>query len=348
VGGARLAFVCVDSGMGAEDVTRACGSLERAGIRVTRHEVAGGERCKTFGELEHALVEMTRARVERSDVVVSIGGGAVCDLTGIAAATYRRGVPVVHCPTTVLAMVDASVGGKTGINLSVDGMLKKNMVGAFWQPRAVVADVRVLRTLPARELRAGLAECLKHGLLGGHAGDAGLFDWTGEWAPQLLELDEKAIVELVVRNVSLKAMVVSADEREETGTRALLNLGHTFGHVIEGIDGAKAEGCPPPLLHGECVGMGLIAAAVTAETAGIKGAAGLADRIRSTIRTIGLPVAVRGVPQTARLIELMHDDKKVQRGSLRLVLPISSGRAVVAENVAESAIEAGWDAIRTK
>jgi len=327
------AAIFADANVPQAHIDTATKSLAVAGFQALTVELPGGETCKTLDLAEQLLHHLTRTRHERGDPIIAIGGGAVCDLAGFVAATYRRGVPVIQCPTTLLAMVDASVGGKTGVNLVIDGALKKNMVGAFWQPRAVVADTETLRSLPSREFRAGLAECLKHGLV---AGDEGLFEWTVANLPAILRLDSASLEELITRNVQVKAGVVAGDEREEAddsaGGRALLNLGHTFGHVIES---------ETDLNHGEAVGLGLIAATVAS------GDAGLAERVRAAVGAAGLPTLVE-LPATASLIEMMQDDKKVVGGSMRIVIPIPTAKARVVRDPDVRAVSAGWEAVRKK
>ncbi|MCA9311220.1 MAG: iron-containing alcohol dehydrogenase, partial [Phycisphaerales bacterium] len=228
----RHAFLVTDHNLPRSTIARARTSLEAAGFRVTEASANATEPEKSLATVERLLEAVGRARLERRDPVIALGGGIVGDVTGFVAASYRRGVPFIQCPTTLLAMVDASVGGKTGVNLVIGGALRKNMVGAFWQPRTVLADIATLASLPERERRAGLAECLKHGLICA-ATDPALFDWTVAHADAIARLDAPALTELVTRNVAVKAAVVAGDEREEasSGGRALLNLGHTFGHA---------------------------------------------------------------------------------------------------------------------
>jgi 3-dehydroquinate synthetase len=345
---ARLAFLVVDPGVPRPSVEEALGSLTWADFRTHEESVDRGEACKTIAVLERLVGDMAAAGLERGDVVITIGGGAACDLAGFAASIYRRGIAVVHCPTTLLAMVDASVGGKTGINLNVAGGLRKNMAGTVWQPQAVIADVSVLRSLPERDLRAGLAECLKHGMIGEHADEPGLLDWTAQNVAGVLAHDPRTLSQLVERNVALKARIVAADEREEAhdGGRALLNLGHTFGHVIETLPGLAVQDLTPPLLHGECVALGLIAAAACSESVGIA-PEGTADLFRAVVAMAGIPTTVRGLPDNAVLAELMAGDKKSRAGVLRVVLPTGAGRAIVVPNPDRGALAAGWDSIRS-
>jgi len=352
---AERAVLFSDAGIPARSLVDAVAmSLSRAGLAVHRGPettIAPSEEQKSLATVERMLRSMSSARLDRNDVAVVVGGGVLGDLAGFAAATYRRGVRWINLPSTLLAMVDASVGGKTGANLLVDASLKKNMVGAFWQPSLVAADVDLLRTLDARHFRSGLAECIKHGMVAADFGDAGLGSWTSDRLPLILKRDAGTLIELVARNIAVKARVVGADEREEApdadGGRALLNLGHTFGHAIETLPGLSPDGdrSHAPLHHGEAVALGLVAAAATAEALAIA-AGGTLDRTRTAVNAAGLPASVPGLPATAELVGLMMHDKKVVQGRLRLVLPAEEGRCRVVSDPARKAIEAGWAAIR--
>ena len=299
-------------------------------------------------------------RLERGDVVVALGGGIVCDVAGFAAAIYRRGVRVVQCPTSLLAMVDAAVGGKTGVNLDVPGgddgksRLVKNLVGAFHQPSRVVCDVAALRTLPARELRCGLAECLKHGVIGRSQKDAGLLEWTAARLGAIAELDAKTLIELVRRNVAIKARVVMADEYELStkadGGRMMLNLGHTFAHAIETLPGLSWRNpdqtlAVGPLKHGEAVALGLVCAALVSERLKFAGK-GLADSVRGLVERAGMPTRIGGLPENAAVIRRMLDDKKVEGGKVRLILPTNGGGCRVASGVDAAVVAAAIDGIR--
>jgi 3-dehydroquinate synthase len=345
---AQRAFLVTDSGVSQGTADQAAQSLSDRNLHVTRVSVTPTERAKSLATLQSLLEALARSKHERTDPVIALGGGIIGDVAGFAAATYRRGVPVVQCPTTLLAMVDASVGGKTGINLDLgqEG-LQKNMVGAFWQPGAVVADVDALRSLPARELRAGLAECLKHALIGRDLQDPDLLEWTQANLPKILALDAQTLAELVSRNVCAKAHIVRDDEREEDpkGGRMLLNLGHTFAHAIETLPGLSFENTQGPLLHGEAVALGLVAAATTSTSVGLA-PEGLPGQVQAMVATAGLPTKVRGLPPDQDLLARMSHDKKTRAGALRLILPIGDGRACVESNVTPEAIKAGLSAIR--
>lgn len=350
--GAR-AFLAHDRLLPDSTFRRAEVSLQAAGLDVVRHPIIATEPEKSLRQLEAILGAMAAARMERAEPVVALGGGIVGDLAGFAAAVYRRGVPLIHCPTTLLSMVDASVGGKTGVNLAVGQHdqfdLQKNMAGAFHQPRAVLIDVSVLASLPPRYLRSGLAECLKHGMLAADWGDPGLLDWTIANIEAIVDLAPEALTELITRNVAIKAAVVGCDEREEApnGGRALLNLGHTFGHAIETLPGLSPDGdrASAPLQHGEAVGLGLVAATATAVRLGMVDSEYF-DQIRRGLERCGLPTAVQGLPDDESLLSLMGRDKKVAGGRLRLVLPCDRGRSATVADPPPTSIFAGWAAIR--
>lgn len=346
-----------DAGLPRETVAAVARSLG-ALAPVATMTLEPGEPEKSLATLERVCAHLAAARLERGGgLVVALGGGIVGDIAGFAAATYRRGVRVVQCPTTLLAMVDASVGGKTGVNLAVPAAgggseLRKNFVGAFHQPALVVADVAVLDSLGDRDLRCGLAECLKHGLLSGGWGDPELFTWTEGAAARLLGRDRAALVELVARNVAVKAAVVRADERETAagGGRALLNLGHTFAHAIEPIPGAFPEGpgfstADAPLRHGEAVALGLVAAGRLSAGLGRAGA-DLPARIEGALGAAGLPVRACGLPPTAAIRAAMGHDKKAAGGRMRLVLPLPGAQATVIDEPAPAAIDSALEAIR--
>jgi 3-dehydroquinate synthase len=345
------AFVVVDRNIPRAMVDRASHGLRSAGFHVHEFALSANEPAKSLATLEAMLVELERARHERVDPIIALGGGITGDLGGFAAATYRRGVPFIQCPSTLLAMVDASVGGKTGVNIEVEGTLRKNMVGAFWQPRLVLADLSLLDSLPKRELRAGLAECVKHGLIGSVTGDASLLRDTIALLPKVLALDHSILVEFVRRNIAVKASLVSRDEREESSdpasNRALLNLGHTFAHAIETLPFLTlSTGESSPILHGEAVAIGLVAATRCAVAAGVSPPE-LADRVVRTISECGLPVSCKGLPQPSELISEMMHDKKVTHGRLRLILPTGEGAARVFEDIPLAHVESAWNSIRS-
>lgn len=304
-------------------------ALHDAGYALVEGTLRGGEQHKTVAAVEALWQVLLDGRLDRRSPVVALGGGVTGDTVGFAAATYLRGVPFVQVPTTLLAMVDSSVGGKTGVNMPQG----KNLVGAFHQPVLVQIDPLVLATLPVRELRCGLAECIKHGAIR----DADLFAFTRKNMDAMLGLDFDVLAELVRRNVEIKAAVVIEDERE-AGVRAHLNFGHTFAHAIEAARGYGE------VLHGEAVALGMIAATRTAERAGLCDAA-LVDEIRDCVAASGLAVRLP-LPDDATLLRAMQLDKKVRDGRVHLVLPERLGRVRVCDDVEAGCLAAGWAEIR--
>jgi 3-dehydroquinate synthase len=293
-------------------------ALQACGARVTEIIVPDGEQTKAWPTLERVFDALLAARCGRDTLLVALGGGVVGDLAGFAAATYQRGIPFLQVPTTLLAQVDSSVGGKTAINHARG----KNMIGAFHQPRAVISDVTTLDTLPARELRAGLAEVIKHGL----ALDAAFVDWLESNIEKLLARDQQALAYAVRRCCELKATIVAADERE-TGVRALLNLGHTFGHAIEAGTGYGSW------LHGEAIAAGMVMAAELSFGLNLIQAPDVA-RARTLIGRAGLPIAGPALAPE-KLMELMAGDKKAAQGKLRFVVLEAIGRAAVRGGIEE-------------
>jgi 3-dehydroquinate synthase len=285
-------------------------AIESAGARVIDIAVPEGEQAKGWESLNRVFDRLLQARLGRDAVIVALGGGVVGDLAGFAAATYQRGVDFLQIPTTLLAQVDSSVGGKTAINHP----LGKNMIGAFHQPRAVISDVQTLDTLPDRELRAGLAEVIKHGV----ALDAPFVDWLEQNMAQLLARDRTALAHAVRRSCELKAAIVAADERESS-VRAHLNYGHTFGHAIEAATGFG------PWLHGEAVATGMVIAAELSVRAQLLKPADAA-RIRALVARAGLPVRPPPLP-LERWHDLMSHDKKASGGRTRFIVLDGLGRA---------------------
>ncbi len=276
-----------------------------------------GEQYKTLDVLDKVFTTLLTERCDRRTTLLALGGGVIGDMTGFAAACYLRGVPFIQLPTTLLAQVDSSVGGKTGVN----HRLGKNMIGAFYQPRCVVIDTDTLDTLPDRELSAGLAEVIKYGLL--H--DASFFEWLESNVDKLLERDKEALSSAILRSCEIKAAIVAADERE-AGLRALLNLGHTFGHAIEAAMGYGTW------LHGEAVAAGIMIAADLSHRFGWLQAEELA-RIETVLARAGLPVRAPAAMTPERFMAFMSLDKKVQSGRLRLVLLERIGAAVVSDDI---------------
>jgi len=297
-------------------------------VPVTAEE--SGKTLEGAGALYDAFLEHG---LDRGGAVVAGGGGLVGDLAGFAASTYKRGVPFVLCPTTLLAMVDASIGGKTAINRRLPGGgLGKNLIGTITQPRAILADPDVLSTLPDRELRCGLAECVKHAMVG----DPALIEFMERRGEAILARDPKALQELIERSVPVKVRLVAEDPLER-GRRAELNLGHTFAHAAEA---EEALG----LKHGEAVSVGLVAAARLAATRRMLPTAD-ADRVERLLSRLGLPTRLPGSPQRSRLMRLMGQDKKVLAGRTRLVLPRAIGRVEIVEDARQEEVDRAWAAV---
>ena len=287
-------------------------ALQADAAQVVDVVLPDGEAHKHWETLNRIFDALLEHRFDRKSVLVALGGGVVGDMTGFAAAVYQRGIDFIQVPTTLLAQVDSSVGGKTGINHP----LGKNMIGAFHQPRLVLADVGCLKTLPPRQLSAGLAEVIKHGAIA----DTAYLDAVERDLPALLALDTDALARAVARSCEIKAEVVGQDERE-SGLRAILNFGHTFGHAIEAGLGYGEW------LHGEAVGAGMVMAAELSHRLGLIDAAAR-DRLRSTILAARLPV--RGPAWSPeRYVELMSVDKKAEQGTPKFVLLEALGRACV-------------------
>jgi 3-dehydroquinate synthase len=292
------------------------------GHRIVETILPDGEAHKTLTTVSRVLDVLVANRFGRDSMVVALGGGVVGDMAGFAASCYQRGVPYVQVPTTLLAQVDSSVGGKTGVNHPGG----KNLIGAFHQPSAVLADTATLATLPVRELRAGLAEVIKYGLIC----DAPFFDWLEANMDRLLAADPAALAHVVQRSCEIKAQIVGVDEREQ-GDRALLNLGHTFGHAVESATHYTRW------LHGEAIGAGLLMAAAMSHECGLIEAAPV-DRLRKLLERVGLPVKIDGVPPGVAL-EHMRIDKKVQSGRMRLVLLRAIGDSFVTADYSEPALQ---------
>jgi len=295
-----------------------------SGFQPVKIILPDGESYKTLEVLNRIFTALLEARCDRQTTLIALGGGVIGDMAGFAAATYQRGVPFIQIPTTLLSQVDSSVGGKTGVNHP----LGKNMIGAFYQPRAVIIDTDTLGTLPDRELSAGLAEVIKYGLIR----DAGFLAWLEENIDRLLAREPEALAHAIRVSCQCKADVVSADEREG-GVRAILNLGHTFGHAIETGMGYGAW------LHGEAIAAGMVMAADLSHRLGWLTAAEV-DRVRRLIGRARLPVAAPESISPDRFLELMSVDKKVLSGKRRLVLLKQIGQAVVTGDVPAEALRA--------
>lgn len=323
----RRVFIVTDTNVAQFHLEPLMAQLATAAIEATSVVVPAGEETKSWDGLKQVTDAFVIAGLDRKDMVIALGGGVIGDLTGFACAIYMRGIDFIQIPTTVLAQVDSSVGGKTAI----DHPAGKNLIGAFHQPRLVLCDLDVLSTLPDREVRCGYAEIIKYGLLG----DAVFFDWLEANVDKVIGRDMAALSHAVARSVEMKAEIVAQDEREG-GVRALLNLGHTFGHALE-----AEVGFGDTLLHGEAVAVGMAQAfRYCAQTGECD--ASEADRAIAAIAASGLPTQMGHIRNEAfpveRLIEHMGHDKKAEGGSLTFVLVKGIGKAYVAKKVKAAAI----------
>ncbi len=315
----RRVFLISDEHLSAPQslVTR---SLEQGGFEVSSAILPAGEAQKSLAVASSLYDRLVEVRADRKTLVVALGGGVIGDLAGFVAATFNRGLPLLMVPTTLLAMVDSSVGGKVGVNHPRG----KNLIGAFHQPAGVWIDTSMLRTLPEREYRSGLAEVVKYGAIL----DEEFFTWLELHAEEVKVGTPDAVCHIVKRSCELKAMVVEQDEREETGRRAVLNYGHTFAHAFETVGGYGTW------LHGEAVSAGMICASRLAERRGLLTPADTERQVK-LLRTFGLPVTPRAWP-IEELVSVMRSDKKNSAGRLRFVLPTRLGAARLFDDVSES------------
>jgi 3-dehydroquinate synthase len=321
----RKCALITDTNVGplyAEDVRM---SLETAGIKTTVITVQAGESAKALGETERICDEMVAAGLDRGAFVAALGGGVVGDLAGFVASIYYRGIPHVQIPTSVVAQVDSSIGGKTGVNSKAG----KNLIGAFHQPALVVSDPAALETLPKREFNEGVTEIIKHAIIR----DASMLD-------ELENPEDLDLPSLVARNVKIKARIVAEDEFEKLGLRALLNFGHTIGHAIENSAGYGR------LLHGEAISLGVVAALhLSVEKAGLPQAD--ADRIVNLLKTYKQPVILPTDLTTDALIDALRRDKKFEAGEIRFILTEKFGSAFVAEDLTEEDLRNAIDHLRS-
>ena len=323
----KFAVIVTDENVAKLHLSSLKVSLEAACFVVKAVTLPAGEKTKSFEHLSKTCDSLLEAGVERKDVVIALGGGVIGDLTGFAAAIIRRGVNFIQIPTSLLAQVDSSVGGKTGIN-SAHG---KNLIGAFHQPLAVLADLDILNTLPQRQRAAGYAEIVKYGLLG----DANFYAWLDENVEAIMAGDAKATAHAVRTSCAMKARIVAEDETE-TGVRALLNLGHTFGHALE-----AATGYSNTLLHGEAVAIGMVQAFGFSEMLG-HCEQGLARKVAAHVRRAGLPTHTTEIeaelPSPSAMLKLMYQDKKAEGGKLTFILADAIGKSFVAKGVDEAKV----------
>ncbi|HXJ00904.1 MAG TPA: 3-dehydroquinate synthase [Micropepsaceae bacterium] len=309
--------------------SRIAESLAGAGLAAAPIVLPPGEQTKSFHHLEHLIDALLSANVERGSLIVALGGGVIGDLTGFAAGILKRGVDFVQMPTTLLAQVDSSVGGKTAINTPHG----KNLVGLFHQPRLVIADTEVLATLPRRELLGGYAEIVKYGLLG----DADFFSWLERYGIKALDGDGPAITHAVAHSCAMKAAIVARDERE-TGERALLNLGHTFGHGLEAATNYSAR-----LIHGEGVALGCVLATRLSAKLGFSTPVDVA-RVERHFASCGLPTRIDQIagsrPEADEVLDHMRHDKKASSGHMTFILMRGIGHAFISCDVPEEAVRA--------
>jgi 3-dehydroquinate synthase len=316
------AIVITDENVEEPHATALAENVVADGVRIDLIIIEPGETSKSVGVADRLWQQLLDLEADRKTVVIAAGGGVIGDLAGFVAATYARGLTFVQVPTTLLAQVDSSVGGKVGVNLPT----AKNMVGAFWQPSLVLIDTQVLKTLAEREYRAGLGEVVKYGVIL----DSEFFEYLEQNVEGLLARDDDVLRHVVSRCCRLKADVVENDEREESGLRAILNYGHTFGHALEAVTGYEQ------LLHGEGVAIGMICASRLAERLG-RIDPSITTRQHNLLTALGLPVDVPDVDQEA-VVEAMQRDKKVAHGKLRFVLPTRIGHVELVGDVSPADI----------
>jgi len=323
----KKAAIVTDSNVAPHHARTLIESLKSVGVEPIVATLAAGEEHKKLSTLIPIYDQLLAGRIERSTPLLALGGGVVGDMAGFVAATILRGVPFIQIPTTLLAMVDASVGGKTG----VDTATGKNLVGAFYQPIAVLADPLVLKTLPVQEIRNGLAECIKHDIIRDAAGFADL----ERNIPRDLKLDIDYLTQLVAHNVAIKARVVAADPYEKA-ERAHLNLGHTFGHAIESVSNYS-------LSHGQSISLGIAAAAFVAEHLNLLDAPAR-NRITALLASVGLPISGAKLDVDS-VANAMFSDKKIRAGKLRLVLPNGLGSAIIRDDIPPNLIRHALESV---
>ncbi|MBP1994729.1 3-dehydroquinate synthase [Paenibacillus eucommiae] len=308
-------LVVTDSSVAAHHLSPVMERLQRGGYPAVSYVVPAGEASKSLAQLEGIVTAALEAGLDRKSAIIALGGGVVGDLAGFAAASFMRGIRFVQIPTTILAH-DSSVGGKVGVNHP----MAKNIIGAFHQPELVLYDTSTLLTLPIREVRAGLSEMIKHGLIW----DEAFVAWIDEHAGELLSLDEKALEYGLYEGCKVKAIVVSQDEHEN-GLRAILNLGHTLGHALEAVAGYGE------LLHGEAISIGMVGAAKLAEDFGY--ASHIYTETKRIFEKFGLPVTIPSQLNTDRIIDAMMHDKKFKEGAMVYIVPTAIGKVEIRKDV---------------
>lgn len=326
----KKAFIITNDVVGRWYLRPVAESLDSAGYSVVSYTIADGEQTKSMSWLEKIYHAMLDAKLDRHSIVIALGGGVIGDLAGFAAATYMRGIPYIQVPTTLLAQVDSSVGGKTGINLK-EG---KNLVGAFYQPKLVVIDPAVLKTLPERELKAGFAEVIKYGIIR----DEEFFCFLEKNIPRIFKLEPECIEHIVSTSCRIKADVVEKDERE-SNLRAILNFGHTVGHALEAVTDYAH------FVHGEAVAIGMVVACALGEQC-LGFPTESTRRVKNLIHTSGLPYLVPKNISNETVIDFMRHDKKVKDDTLVFVLPKKIGEVSIVSTVSVPEIMEALDASR--
>ena len=329
----QRAVIVSDQSVNATHAKTVAEALQDASITIDHLTIPSGEASKSLAEAERLWNEFARLKIDRKTAILAVGGGVIGDLTGFVAATFSRGLDFWQVPTTLVAQVDSAIGGKTGVNLPAG----KNLVGAFWQPRGVVADISTLTTLPDREYVSGLAEVVKYGMIL----DTDFFHWLEDNALRVRDREKRSVAHIVRRSAELKTLVVERDEREITGLRACLNYGHTFAHAFETATGYGT------LLHGEAVSLGMMAAASLACSMNRIDQL-VVDRQQKLLETLGLPVStttLNGI-ENDDLLGIMSRDKKSIGGKLRFILPSTIGEVETVDNVCHEFIVSAINKLR--
>ncbi len=329
----QRAVIVSDQSVNATHAKTVAEALQDAAITIDQLTIPSGEASKSLAEAERLWNEFARLKIDRKTAILAVGGGVIGDLTGFVAATFSRGLDFWQVPTTLVAQVDSAIGGKTGVNLPAG----KNLVGAFWQPRGVVADISTLTTLPDREYVSGLAEVVKYGMIL----DTDFFHWLEDNALRVKDREKRSVAHIVRRSAELKTLVVERDEREITGLRACLNYGHTFAHAFETATGYGT------LLHGEAVSLGMMAAASLACSMNRIDQL-VVDRQQKLLETLGLPVStttLNGIEDND-LLGIMSQDKKNIGGKLRFILPSAIGEVETVDNVCHEFIVSAINKLR--
>ena len=329
----QRAVIVSDQSVNATHAKTVAEALQDASITIDHLTIPSGEASKSLAEAERLWNEFARLKIDRKTAILAVGGGVIGDLTGFVAATFSRGLDFWQVPTTLVAQVDSAIGGKTGVNLPAG----KNLVGAFWQPRGVVADISTLTTLPDREYVSGLAEVVKYGMIL----DTDFFHWLEDNALRVRDREKRSVAHIVRRSAELKTLVVERDEREITGLRACLNYGHTFAHAFETATGYGT------LLHGEAVSLGMMAAASLACSMNRIDQL-VVDRQQKLLETLGLPVStttLNGIEDND-LLGIMSRDKKSIGGKLRFILPSTIGEVETVDNVCHEFIVSAINKLR--